>query len=161
MSKRIPAPALKSTKHRRQSTTLARKTTEAAISSPQVIRHRLTRMALAGANPGNRDKKEFHGMITEKYVGFTKAWFAMGVATIRANLVISGFMVTGFFNPFSRNKFSVFALAGKVQEESMNVLNKGLTPLHKKVVSNSKRLAKSTSASKSRSKSHKSPFNSH
>jgi hypothetical protein len=42
---------------RRSSDLLARQATELAMAVPQVMAHRLTRMALAGATPSARDRR--------------------------------------------------------------------------------------------------------
>ena len=51
---------------------------ELAISVPQVVAHRMARMALAGSPLSARDRREFTGMVNEKLVAFWQSWFAMG-----------------------------------------------------------------------------------
>src|SRR5438128_1971363 len=53
---------------------------ELAFAVPQVVAHRLTRMALAGPVLSARDRREFHGMGQEKVHAFWQSWFAMGWA---------------------------------------------------------------------------------
>src|SRR6186713_835760 len=68
----------------RNTQTLARQASELAFAVPQVMAHRLTRMALAGGKPNARDRREFHGMGQEKVLAFWQSWFAMSVATVEA-----------------------------------------------------------------------------
>jgi hypothetical protein len=68
---------------RRRSTNLARQATELAVAVPQVMAHRLTRMALAGPVLSARDRREFHGMAQEKMHAFWQSWFAMGWAVLQ------------------------------------------------------------------------------
>ena len=44
---------------------VARQATDLAVAAPQVVAHRLTRMAMAGANPSARDRREFTRMVSE------------------------------------------------------------------------------------------------
>jgi hypothetical protein len=66
----------------------------------------------------------------------------MAMESIRASQTITASMFAAFFNPFSRNKPSVAALATTVQNAAVGVLAKGLAPVHRKAVSNAKRLAR-------------------
>src|SRR3954451_15627057 len=58
--------------------------TELAFAVPQVVGHRLARMALAGPLPSARDRREFHGMAQEKVHAFWQSWFAMGWAMVQS-----------------------------------------------------------------------------
>ncbi|HYN79337.1 MAG TPA: polyhydroxyalkanoate granule-associated phasin [Lamprocystis sp. (in: g-proteobacteria)] len=125
-----------------KSATVAVKSAELAMAVPQVVAHRVARMALAGPSPSDRDRREFQLMVSEKQAAFSQAWSAMAMESIRANQTITASMFAAFFNPFSRNKPSVAALATTVQNAAVGVLAKGLAPVHRKAVSNAKRLAR-------------------
>jgi len=58
---------MKSTR-KRQGNATALKLAGLGFAAPQVIAHRLTRMALAGPTMSARDRKEFTGMVVEKHV---------------------------------------------------------------------------------------------
>ena len=60
-------------------TDVALKTSEMLMSSGQVINHRVTRMARAGANPSARDRKEFALMHSEKMKAAADASMAVGM----------------------------------------------------------------------------------
>jgi len=113
---------------------------ELAVAVPQVVAHRLTQMALAGPNPCARDRKEFHMMINEKTTAFAHAWGNLTLQAFRANQAIATSMLHSFFTPFS-NKTAPPSVV-QMQNATLDVLSKGLAPIHRKAVSNAKRLAK-------------------
>lgn len=102
-----------------------------AVAAPQVIAHRLTRMALAGPFPNARDRKEFMGMVVEKQIAFSQAWINMATEMVRAQQNL-------FWSAFTGQ-------AGKAASPHatfQTILGKGLEPVHRKAVANSKRLAR-------------------
>lgn len=64
---------------------VALKTTEMLFSSAQVIGTRVNRMALAGANPSARDRREFALMGTEKVKAATESGLAVAARLQAAN----------------------------------------------------------------------------
>jgi hypothetical protein len=112
---------------RRSSATLSRQATELAIAVPQVMAHRLTRMALAGASPNARDRREFHGMAQEKMHAFWQSWFAMGSATAQA-------MQQGWLAALQGARVPLV--------DTQLILSKGMAPVHRKATANAKRLAR-------------------
>ena len=81
---------------RRKSLSLLAKSAELAIAAPQVIAHRVTRIAIAGPTLSARDRKEFHLMVAEKMAGFGEAWSAMVLQTIRANQTVAVWLFRAF-----------------------------------------------------------------
>ena len=65
---------------RRPSASLSAKTTELALAVPQVVAHRLLRMAHAGPHLSARDRKEFARMIAEKNSAFAESWSRIGTS---------------------------------------------------------------------------------
>lgn len=57
--------------------------TELAWAAPQVIAHRLLRMAAAGPRPSARDRREFVRMGAEKMAAFYESWTAMAFEAMR------------------------------------------------------------------------------
>lgn len=115
---------------------------ELAVAVPQVVAHRMTRMALAGPVLSDRDRREFQNMVSEKQAAFTQAWVAMATESFRANQAIAMSIFGALFNPFSRAKVPSAKIAADMQRAAMGVFGKGLAPVHRKAVSNAKRLAK-------------------
>jgi hypothetical protein len=115
---------------------------ELALSVPQVVAHRVTRMTLAGPKLSDRDRKEFQMMVNEKHAAFARAWSDMAMHAFRANQAVTASMLRFFFTPFSYKKASAASAAAQVRNAAIGVLGKGLAPIHRKAVSNAKRLAK-------------------
>ena len=109
----------------RKSTHLARQASELAFAVPQVVAHRLTRLALAGPLPNARDRREFHGMGQEKVHAFWQSWFAMGWAMVEAMQQAWMASLKGARLPFV---------------DMSHVLARGMAPVHRKATANARRL---------------------
>ena len=125
----------------RKSRSLTVKSVELALSVPQVFAHRVTRMALAGPLLSDRDRKEFLVMVSEKHAAFAQAWSDMAMHAFRANQALTASMLSFYFTPFSYTRAAASA-AAHVQHAAIDVLDKGLAPIHRKAVLNARRLAK-------------------
>jgi hypothetical protein len=117
------------------------KSMELALSVPQVFAHRVARMALAGPQLSDRDRKEFQIMLHEKHAAFAEAWSDMAMLAFRANQALTASMLSFYFTPFSYTRAAASA-AAHVQHAAIDVLDKGLAPIHRKAVLNARRLAK-------------------
>jgi len=125
----------------RKSKTLAAKMAELSVAVPQVVAHRVARMAIAGQTPSERDKKEFELMVAEKKIAFGQSWNAMAVQAARANQTLALSFFKSLWMP-SRRKPSVGTMTSQIQRAAVGVLNKGVAPVHRKAVANAKRLAR-------------------
>ena len=114
-------------KNRRSSARLSRQATELALAVPQVVGHRLLRMALAGPMPNARDRREFHVMGHEKVVAFWRSWFAMGWAMVEAT---------------QQAWIAVLQGARVPMLDTHRILSHGLAPVHKRATANARRLAR-------------------
>ena len=124
-------------RHKRQSTSLIVKATELAWAVPQVVAHRVARMALAGAFPTARDQREFRQMGAEKMSAFTESWNAMATQAFRANYVLA----TSFWRSWLTGNPSQVR-GSQLHNAALGVLGKGLGPVHRRAVANAKRLAR-------------------
>lgn len=115
---------------------LSVKAAELAIAAPQVMAHRMTRMALAGPHLSRRDRREFQNMFLEKQVAFGQAWSAMALESMRANQALLTAIFRSFWQP------SPARVAAQMRRASLGVLSKGLAPVHRKAVANARRLAR-------------------
>lgn len=114
---------------RRRSASLHLQAAELAIAVPQVVGHRLTRMALAGPFPSARDRREFHAMGQEKVHAFWQSWFAMGWAMVQA----------------MQQAWTAGLQGARVPLLDANaILSRGLAPLHRKATANARRLSRVT-----------------
>lgn len=127
----------------RPTTTLTVKTAELAFAVPQVVAHRLLRMAQAGPHLSARDRKEFIRMIAEKNSAFGESWSAMALQALQAQRAIATSWANATLKPTTaRPAQQPQALAAQVQDAALAVLGKGLAPVHRRAVANAKRLAR-------------------
>ena len=103
------------------------------IAAPQVVAHRLARMAAAGTTPSARDRREFAGMVLEKQTAFAQGWMAMWVEAALAQQRFLLACLSG--TPWSAAQ----ARAGADWER---VLSRGLAPVRRKAVANARRLSR-------------------
>lgn len=101
-----------------------------SMAAPQVINHRLTRMALSGPVPSARDQKEFTRMVVEKQLAFSQAWLAMGseMFKVQQQLCLA----------WMRNPWTV---GHKLPVAADKVAARSLAPIRRKAVANAKRLS--------------------
>jgi hypothetical protein len=125
----------------RKSASLAAKLAELSFAAPQVVAHRVARMAISGQTLSERDKKEFDLMVAEKKSAFAQSWSAMAVQATRANQALALSFFKSFWLP-TRRKPSAGAVAAQIQRAAVGVLSKGVAPVHRKAVANAKRLAR-------------------
>ena len=85
---------------------VARQATDLAIAAPQVVAHRLTRMALAGANPSARDRREFTRMVSEKQTAFHQSWAAMGLQSMVASQALMQAWMRMWWMPWSASTWN-------------------------------------------------------
>jgi len=111
----------------------ATKLAELSLAVPQVVGHRLTRIALAGASPNARDRKEFTGMVLEKPLAFSQAW---GTAWSEGVRMQQQFLLTWLSGAPPATQLA------RTQASAARLLNKTLAPVHGKAVANAKRLAR-------------------
>jgi len=121
----------------------ARQLGELSLAAPQVVAHRMTRMWLAGPVLSENDREEFTGMVLEKQLAFTQSWFAMCAEAAR----IQQSMFWSFFgnapSVWSLNPLTLWLnLAAHHNESVHRVFSKGLAPVYRKTVSNSRRLSR-------------------
>lgn len=126
----------------RKTKSITTKAAELAVAVPQVVAHRVARMALSGPTPSERDRKEFSLMVAEKKTAFTEAWQAMAMQTVRANQALAASFFRSVWSPASWGKPLAGGSAVQVHKAALGILDKGMTPVHRKAVANAKRLAR-------------------
>ncbi len=126
----------------RKTQSLVAKSAELAFAVPQVVAHRMTRMAMAGASPSERDQKEFALMVAEKNDAFNESWSAMAAQALSANQALASSFVKSFWSLSAGRKPSAQAVVAQLQSATLEVLGKGMAPVHRKAVANAKRLAR-------------------
>ncbi|WP_088281794.1 polyhydroxyalkanoate granule-associated phasin [Ideonella sp. A 288] len=124
----------------RKSQSVTSQAAELAMAVPQVVVHRMTRLAMAGPNVSARDRKEFQLMVEEKQAAFTEAWQAMATQSLHAQGQLAASFMQSLWTPASPH--SATSLATQMHDATMGVLGKGIAPMHRKAVANAKRLAR-------------------
>ena len=127
----------------RPKSSLSVKTAELALAVPQVVAHRLLRMAQAGPRMSARDRKEFARMFAEKHSAFGESWNAMAQQALHSHRAFAATLALATSKPPSARAGAVHhALAVQLQQAALAVLGKGLAPVHRRAVANAKRLAR-------------------
>jgi len=125
---------------RHRQNTLAARSAELAFAVPQVMAHRIARMALAGAQPSDRDRREFTRMGTEKAAAFQQSWIAMGMQLWQAQQAFALFWLRACLSPWGPP--SVQSVQRHLHSAALGVLGQGLAPVHRTAVANAKRLSR-------------------
>jgi hypothetical protein len=125
----------------RKSRSLAAQSIELGLAVPQVVAHRLARMAAAGASPSARDRKEFQRMGTEKMVALNEAWNAMAFEAFRANQQLALSFMQSFWFPWARPR-SVKSASRQLSNAAAGILGKGVAPVRRRAVANARRLGR-------------------
>jgi len=126
----------------RAKTSLAQQAAELALAVPQVVAHRVTRMALAGPHPSPRDRKEFARMVAEKNEAFGEAWQAMAVHGVRAQQALGASLFASLLAIAHGRRPSPARSVAQLQHATLGVLGKGMAPVHRKAIANARRLAR-------------------
>jgi hypothetical protein len=120
---------------------------ELMLATPQVVAHRLTRMATTIGPPSAADQKEMHLMGAEKMAAFTESWNAMALEALRLQQNYALSLVQSYVAPWAfANRTeptpTLLNAAERWRESTLSVANKGLAPVHRRAVANAKRLRK-------------------
>ncbi len=119
---------------------LARQTLGLSMAVPQVVAHRVGRMAAAGATPSARDRREFVRMGAEKVAAFYESWAAMGLAALHAQQSLWRAVLGAPWLGVAGRLPSSAALA----DQTLRILAQGLAPVHRRAVGNARRLGRTT-----------------
>ena len=128
------------TRRSRASRSLAAKAVELSQAVPEVVAHRLTRMALAGATLSPRDRKEFARMFAEKNAAFGESWVAMTKQAGLAHQALSASFLKTFFAAARGTTPSLPLATAQLHRAALGVVAKGFAPVHQKAVANARRL---------------------
>jgi len=99
-------------------------------------------MAMAGASPSARDRKEFQRMGTEKMIALNEAWSAMAFEAFRANQKLALSYMQSFWFPWVSPKSFVASASRQLNDAALGVLGKGMAPIRRSAVANAKRLGR-------------------
>lgn len=125
----------------RSGTQLALQASELAVAVPQVMAHRLTRMALGGATPNARDRAELHRMGAEKAAAFAQSWNAMALHGVRVQQEMAWAMARALFAPWLGTAPTLASSLRQMQGAALGMASAGLRPVHRTATANARRLA--------------------
>ncbi|MEO5765480.1 MAG: polyhydroxyalkanoate granule-associated phasin [Casimicrobiaceae bacterium] len=115
-----------------------------ALTAPQVVAHRLFRMALAGARPSSTDRAEFARMSTEKVAAFYESWYAMSMQSLRIQQETWAASMRAMWFPWQARPFDPARQTLALHNAGLRVLGKGLVPVSRRTVANAKRLGRTS-----------------
>ena len=149
---------MKSTRSRSAATANANavKWGEMSLAVPQVVAHRLGRMAWNGPVYSARDQAEFVGMVQEKQVAWFQSWMAMCLEAGKAQQTWWQQSTRALLWP-TRWPWAQEAAADQLTAAWLRVGGAGLAPVHAKAVSNARRLARTPLVERRKSAPRKRP----
>jgi len=104
-------------------------------------------MAAAGATPSRADVREFHLMSAEKIAAFSESWQAMAVQMCKVNQKLALSLLRTWPFPVASAPRGAFlkplsSSVAQLQGPALGILSKGIAPIHRRAVSNAKRLGR-------------------
>ena len=126
----------------RRSHALAAQGIGLGFAVPQVLAHRIMRMALAGSSPSLRDRSEFYLMGFEKVAAFYESWTAMSIEMLRLSQEYCLLPAQYSWRGLPVTKRSSQAAAAHLHRAALAVLGAGVAPIHRRAVANAKRLTR-------------------
>jgi hypothetical protein len=131
------------TRSRRSAATpLAAKAVELYVAAPQVVAHRVARMARAGGAPSARDRREFARMGSEKVTAFYQSWAAMWTQALQAQWQLAQAWAAVPMQLAAGRRAPLRAPLAKSRRAVAGVLSAGLAPVHSKALANARRLSR-------------------
>jgi hypothetical protein len=129
-------------RQKRKARSMAHQALDLALAAPQVVAHRVTRMALAGPVPSQRDRKEFRGMVAEKHDAFLESWVAINTQALVAQQAMLASFWRRLLTPPWLAKTVPGQTAAQLHRAGAKIVAEGIEPLRRKAVANAKRLSK-------------------
>jgi hypothetical protein len=130
---------------RRKAGRIGRQASELMAAAPQVVAHRLARMAASGHRPSAQDRREFHRMGAEKLAAFGEAWQAMALQTLKSQQQLSTSLLRSWSLALSGRREPALPLAtaaAQLQQATLDIMSQGMRPVHRRAVANVRRLGR-------------------
>lgn len=125
-------------RRRRVARSLPVQLTGLAFSVPQVVTHRLGRIATAGPDPSSVDRDEIYRMTTEKVAAFYESWAAMQVEGMRLSQELWLSSLQAAWTPW----LAPTGYKRKLRRGTARIAAHGLSPISRRASANARRLAK-------------------
>jgi hypothetical protein len=131
---------------RRKAARIGTQASELMLAAPQVVAHRLGRMAIAGHRPSANDQREFQRMGAEKLAAFGEAWQAMTLQMLKSNQQLAASMMRSWWPTAAVRSGKAAApwvqATAQWQQATLDILGQGIRPVHRRAVANAKRLGR-------------------
>ena len=127
---------------RRKTKSFAAQAFELGIAAPQVIAHRMARMARASPPRSALNSAEFRRMGTEKIAAINEAWTAMVTQAILENQRFALRFMQSLWWPWMRPTFTMKGVPRQLGRAAESILGKGMAPVHRRAVANARRLGR-------------------
>jgi hypothetical protein len=127
---------------RRRSRSLMAQTFELGLAAPQVIAHRVARMASGGRSRSASDRAEFRRMGIEKIAAANEAWTAMAAQVFLENQKFALRFIHSLWVPWMRPTPTVPSVSRQLHRAAVGILAKGMAPVRRRAVANAKRLGR-------------------
>ena len=115
---------------------------ELALAVPQVVTHRLLRMATAGSRPSARDRHEFWLMGAEKIEALGESWNAVFFEVFRTNLTFALSFAPQWWFGWPTVASASRAATRHWERTAIAALVKGIAPVRRRAVANARRLSR-------------------
>lgn len=125
---------------RRNMSKIYRQSEDVSWQSPHIMQKRITMLMQQNAFNDSKTLHEAEQMVSEKAMAFVESWQNMGWQTLIAqqhigNLLFDNWLKIAFGKPIAVDQFFY-----QVNLETLKILEKGMYPIHRRVVANAKRL---------------------
>ena len=128
------------------------KIAELMMAASQVIAIRVVMMFTAGVLPSAADRREFELMGSEKITAFGESWYAMNAQWVHSNTQFALSMMQEGWRFWLQLAWPALAVGTPIgvgaaatplqlQHAGLDIIEKGVTPIHRTVVANAERLA--------------------
>lgn len=121
---------------------IAKQWAELSLAAPQVVTHRISRMANTGTELSARDQAEFTRMSSEKVVAFYQSWMAMWTAAFAVQYELARTFSSAVMAVATGGQAGAMSTVTATSNAAAKVISAGLGPVHKKAVANAKRLSR-------------------
>ncbi len=129
------------TKLQRNMTKLYQQSEDVGIHAPQVIHKRLTMFAQQNPLNNQQEVHEMERMVHEKAMAFVESWQDMGIQSLVAQYHIHELLFDNWVKVLFGKPIALDQLFYQINLETLKVVEKGMLPIHRRVVANAKRLA--------------------
>lgn len=125
----------------RDVTRIYRQSEDMGYSAPQVMHKRLFMLANQKPFDNAKEMGEIERMVGEKTLAFFESWQNMGLQTWIAQQNIGQLMFDNWLKLSFGKPIAYDQIFYQINFETLKILEKGMYPIHRRVLANAKRLA--------------------